>query len=197
MAHFQNEKFFFRGQILQQIEIRSCSNGVCCSWGISFRWHFWHILFLVSNNLIMKNKVLSYHKLNSGKNSIAADYLHFPSHKNTNILFFSLLFLEFWWYFQFLECIATISKPMKIFKMRRYGIIKLSKLNITWQTALKNFYHHHLCACAKPFWVVLKIGLDLEKFFLQNGFWNTPPNSMKFHKFHGTEQNKSFPSDYE
>ena len=111
---------------------RSCSNGVCCSWGIFFRWHFWHILFLVSNNLIMKNKVLSYHKLNSGKNSIAADYLHFPSHKNTNILFFSLLFLEFWWYFQFLECIATISKPMKIFKMRRCGIIKLSKLNITW-----------------------------------------------------------------
>ena len=77
---------------------------------------------------------------------------------------------------------------MKIFKMRRYGIIKLSKLNITWQTALKNFYHHHLCACAKPFWVVLKIGLDLEKFFSKMAFethplipWNST-NSMALSK---------------
>ena len=35
----------------------------------------------------MKNKVLSYPKLNSGKSSIVADYLHFPSNENTNILF--------------------------------------------------------------------------------------------------------------
>ena len=89
---FSKWEVFFQGQILLQIEIKSCSNGVCCSWGISFRWHFWHILYLVSNNLIMKNKVLSYPKLNSGKSSIAADYLHFPSYENTNILFFSLLF---------------------------------------------------------------------------------------------------------
>ena len=86
-AHFQNEKFCFQGQILQQIKIRSWSNDVCCSRGISFRWHFWHIHFL-SNNVIMKNKVLSYHGLNSRKSSTVADYLHFPSNKNTIIHFF-------------------------------------------------------------------------------------------------------------
>ena len=32
----------------------------------------------------MKNKVLSYHRLNSRKSSMLADYLHFPSNKNTN-----------------------------------------------------------------------------------------------------------------
>ena len=43
--------------------------------------------------------------------------------------------------------------------------------------------------CSKPFWVVLiKNGLGLETFFLQNGLSNTPPNSIKFHQFHGTEQ---------
>ena len=84
------------------------SNGVCCSRGISFRWHFWYIHFL-SNNVIKKNKVLSYHGLNSRKSSTVADYLHFPSNENTIIYFFILLFYEFW-YFPFLECIATISK---------------------------------------------------------------------------------------
>ena len=87
----------------------------------------------------------------------------------TQIYFFTLLFYEFW-YFPFLECIATISKRTtthfilshhvrlkvanshtmsyvcgswwrgiftaqytmvrEIFQMRRYGIVKLSKLNI-------------------------------------------------------------------
>ena len=96
----------------------------------------------------------------------------------TQIYFFTLLFYEFW-YFPFLECIATISKRTtthfilshhirlkvanshtmsyfcgswwwgtftaqytmvrEIFQMRRYGIVKLSKLNITQQTALKIF----------------------------------------------------------
>ena len=153
----------------------------------------------------------------------------------TQIYFFTLLFYEFW-YFPFLECIATISKRTtthfilshhvrlkvanshtmsyfcgswwqgtftaqytmvhEIFQMRRYGIVKIVKIEYYSTNCSENLYHHHLCACAKPFWVVLKIGLDLEKFFLQNGFWNTPPNSMKFHKFHGTEQNKSFFPDY-
>ena len=29
-------------------------------------------------------------------------------------------------------------------------------------------------------------------FFLHNDFSNTPPNSIKFHQFHGTEQNTIF-----
>ena len=42
--------------------------------------------------------------------------------------------------------------------------------------------------CSKSFWVVLiKNDLGLETFFLQNGLSNTPPNSIKFHQFHGTE----------
>ena len=110
-AHFQNEKFCFQGQILQKIKIRSWSNGVCCSQGISFRWHFWYVHFL-SNNVIMKNKVLSYHGLNSRKSSTVADYLHFPSNKNTNTFFFSLLFWEFWWNLQFWKHITTTSKQI-------------------------------------------------------------------------------------
>ena len=87
--------FCFQGQILQQIKIRFCSNGVCCSWGISFRWHFWHIHFLSTcNNVIMKNKVLSYHGLNSGKSSTVADYLHFPSNKNTNTIYYKPFILR-------------------------------------------------------------------------------------------------------
>ena len=39
-AHFRNEKFCFQGKILQEVEIRSWSNGVCRSRGTSFRWHF-------------------------------------------------------------------------------------------------------------------------------------------------------------
>ena len=109
MACFQNEKFCFQGQILQQIKIRSWSNSVCSSRGNSFRWHFWHIHFL-SNNVIMKNKVLSYYGLNSRKSYTVADYLHFPSNKNTNTFFFSLLFWEFWWNLQFWKHITTIGK---------------------------------------------------------------------------------------
>ena len=44
-------------------------------------------IHFLSNNVMMKNKVLSYHGLNSGKSSTVADYLHFPSNKNTNTFF--------------------------------------------------------------------------------------------------------------
>ena len=108
MAHFQNYKFCFQGQILQQIEIRSCSNGVCCSWGISLRWHFWRIHFL-SNNVITKNKALTDHGLNSGKISTVADYLHFPRDENTNIFLYPFI-LQILIFSHFLECITTISK---------------------------------------------------------------------------------------
>ena len=74
---------------------------------------------------------------------------------------------------------------------------KIVKLNINLADCSENLYHHHLGACAKPFWVVVEIGLDLQKIFLQNGLLNTPPNSMKFLKFQGTVQNKSFSPDYE
>ena len=69
---------------------------------------------------------------------------------------------------------------------------KIVKIEYYLADCSENLYHHHLCACAKPFWVVLKICLDLEKFFLQNGLLDTHPISMKSHRFHGTEQNKSF-----
>ena len=72
--------------------------------------------------------------------------------------------------------------------MTRYGTVKLSKSNITWQIALQLFITISFL-CSKPFWIVLiKNGLGLETFFLQNGLSNTPPNSIKFHQFHGTEQ---------
>ena len=92
MAHFRNEKLCFQGKILQQIEIRSWSNGVCCSHCISFRWHFWHIYF-ISNHFIIKNKVLSYHGWNSEKRSTVANYLYFPSNKNKHT-FVSLFILR-------------------------------------------------------------------------------------------------------
>ena len=58
---------------------------------------------------------------------------------------------------------------------------------------IENLYYHQLFVYAKPIWVVLiKNGLDLETFFLHNGFSNTPSNSIKFHQFHGTEQNTIF-----
>ena len=92
MAHFRNEKLCFQGKILQQIEIRSWSNGVCCSHCISFRWHFWHIYF-ISNHFIIKNKVLSYHGWNSEKRSTVANYLYFLSNKNKHT-FISLFILR-------------------------------------------------------------------------------------------------------
>ena len=82
----------FQGKILQQIEIRSWSNGVCCSHCISFRWHFWHIYF-ISNHFIIKNKVLSYHGWNSEKRSTVANYLYFLSNKNKHT-FISLFILR-------------------------------------------------------------------------------------------------------
>ena len=82
----------------------------------------------------------------------------------------------------------------KIFPTRKYKIAKLSKLNINWQTTLINLYCHCLCASAKPFWEVLK-WLGFRKVFLQNGlFKHTPYYLMKFHKFHGTEQNNMYSS---
>ena len=78
----------WEGQILQWIEIRSWSNGVCNSCCISFRWHSWHIHF-ISNHFIRKNKVLwPYHGWNSEKRFTihVANYLHFPSNKDTFIL---------------------------------------------------------------------------------------------------------------
>ena len=78
----------WEGQILQRIEIRSWSNGVCHSCCISFRWHSGHIHF-ISNHFIRKNKVLwPYHGWNSEKRFTihVANYLHFPSNKDTFIL---------------------------------------------------------------------------------------------------------------
>ena len=93
MAHFQNEKLCFQGQILQQIEIRSWSNGVCHSCCISFRWHSWRIHF-ISNHFIRKNKVLwPYHGRNLEKRFTVANYLHFPSNKDT-FIFTSLFILR-------------------------------------------------------------------------------------------------------
>ena len=75
----------FQGQILQQIEIRSLSNGVCHSCCISFRSHSWHTHF-ISNHFIRKNKVLwAYHGWNSEKRFTVANHLHFPSNKDTFI----------------------------------------------------------------------------------------------------------------
>ena len=51
---------------------------------------------------------------------------------------------------------------------------KIVKIEYYSANCSENLYHHHLCACAKPFWVVLKIGLHLEKFFLQNGLLTHP-----------------------
>ena len=79
----------------------------------------------------------------------------------------------------------------KIFWIRRYGIIKLSNWILLGRLLWKSLSPSSLHNCAKPFWVVLKIGLDLEKIFLQNGLLNTHLNSMKFHKFYDTEQTKS------
>ena len=80
----------------------------------------------------------------------------------------------------------------KIFQMIRYGIVKLSKSNITWQTALKIFLTISFLSVSNHWVVLIKNGLDLEMFFLHNGLSNTPSNSMKFHQFYGTEQNKIF-----
>ena len=56
----------------------------------------------------------------------------------------------------------------------------------------ENLYCHCLCASAKPFWEVLK-WLGFRKVFLQNGlFKHTPYYFMKFHKFHGFEQNNMY-----
>ena len=81
----------WEGQILQRIEIRSWSNGVCHSCCISFRWHSWHIHF-ISNYFIGKNKVLwPYHGWISEKRFTVANYLHFPSKKD--IFIFASLFI--------------------------------------------------------------------------------------------------------
>ena len=38
----------------------------------------------------------------------------------------------------------------------------------------------------------IKSSLDFREVSLQKGLFNTPLNSIKFHKFRGTEQNKRF-----
>ena len=140
-----------------QIKIRFWFNGVCCSWDISFRWHFWHIHFL-SNNVILKNKVLSYHGLNSGKSSTEADYLHFPSNENTNVIFL--------WFLVARNIYSTVYHSLQKFSERdSIWDCKIVKIEYYLADCTDNLYHHHLCACAKPFWVVLKICLDSEKFF--------------------------------
>ena len=78
----------------------------------------------------------------------------------------------FVWWGTFTAQYATVCQ--KISQMTRYGTVKLSKSNITWQIALQLFITISFL-CSKPFWIVLiKNGLGLETFFLQNGLSNTP-----------------------
>ena len=62
---------------------------------------------------------------------------------------------------------------------------------------IENLYYHQLFVYAKPIWVVLiKNGLDLETFFLHNGFSNAPSNSIKFHQSMALSKTQFFSSDY-
>ena len=49
-----NRSFVLKEEYWGKIEIQSWSNGVCCSRGFSFRWHFWHR----GNRSVMKYEAL-------------------------------------------------------------------------------------------------------------------------------------------